>query len=243
MAETISVLKNGKEEVVRITVPEGFTAVQIADVLQKAGLECHGDFLHEAETYAPFPYMYGPEAAKVKGEGFLFADTYEIPKSCSARQIADMMYRRTDEMLTPALRKRAEERHLSIHALMTIASMVEREARIKADQVPIASVILTRLEKQMPLQIDATVQYALGRQKEELAIADTKINSPYNTYERQGLPPGPIGSPGMDAVRAVLDAAPGEYLYYVAEKDGGHVFTKTFEEHQAEIDRIYGTEG
>ena len=117
VAETISVLKNGKEEVVRITVPEGFTAVQIADVLQKAGLECHGDFLHEAETYAPFPYMYGPEAAKVKGEGFLFADTYEIPKSCSARQIADMMYRRTDEMLTPALRKRAEERHLSIHAL------------------------------------------------------------------------------------------------------------------------------
>ena len=72
MAETISVLKNGKEEVVKITVPEGFTAAQIADVLQKAGLECYGDFLHEAETYAPFPYMYGPEAAKVKGEGFLF---------------------------------------------------------------------------------------------------------------------------------------------------------------------------
>ena len=242
VAETISVLKNGKEEVVKITVPEGFTAVQIADVLQKAGLECYGDFLHEAETYAPFPYMYGPEEAKVKGEGFLFADTYEIPKSCSARQIADMMYRRTDEMLTPALRRRAEEKHLSIHALMTIASMVEREARLKEDQVPIASVILARLEKQMPLQIDATVQYALGRQKEELTIADTKIDSPYNTYERQGLPPGPISSPGMDAVRAVLDAAPGEYLYYVAEKDGRHVFTKTFEEHQAEIDRIYGTD-
>ena len=102
--------------------------------------------------------------------------------------------------------------------------------------------ILARLEKQMPLQIDATVQYALGRQKEELTIADTKIDSPYNTYERQGLPPGPISSPGMDAVRAVLDAAPGEYLYYVAEKDGRHVFTKTLEEHQAEIDRIYGTD-
>ena len=225
------------------TFRRGSTVAEtIADVLQKAGLECHGDFLHEAETYAPFPYMYGPEAAKVKGEGFLFADTYEIPKSCSARQIADMMYRRTDEMLTPALRRRAEEKHLSIHALMTIASMVEREARLKEDQVPIASVILARLEKQMPLQIDATVQYALGRQKEELTIADTKIDSPYNTYERQGLPPGPISSPGMDAVRAVLDAAPGEYLYYVAEKDGRHVFTKTLEEHQAEIDRIYGTD-
>ena len=108
------------------------------------------------------------------------------------------------------------------------------------DEIPVKE--LFRMEKQMPLQIDATVQYALGRQKEELTIADTKIDSPYNTYERQGLPPGPISSPGMDAVRAVLDAAPGEYLYYVAEKDGRHVFTKTLEEHQAEIDRIYGTD-
>ena len=120
--------------------------------------------------------------------------------------------------------------------------MVEREAKVKEDQVKIASVILSRLEKQMPLQIDATVQYALGSRKEELTVADTKIDSPYNTYLRMGLPPGPIGSPGMDAIKAVLAAQPGEYLYYVAEKNGRHVFTKTLEEHEAEIARIYGTD-
>lgn len=119
--------------------------------------------------------------------------------------------------------------------------MVEREARFKEDQVPIASVMLKRLEIGMPLQIDATIQYALGSQKEELTIADTKIDSPYNTYIHNGLPPGPIGAPGLDAIEAVLAAEPGEYLYYVAQADGHHVFTKSYEEHQAETESIYGT--
>lgn len=243
VAEAVSDLKKGKEEVVKLTVPEGFTAAQVARVLEKESMACYADFLREVETYAPFPYMYGPEAARVKGEGFLFADTYKVPKSYTARQIADMMYRRTDEMLTPELRKQAADKKLTLHELMTIASMVEREARVKDDQVKIASVILARLERKMPLQIDATVQYALGSQKEELTLADTKIDSPYNTYLRQGLPPGPISSPGIDAIKAVLAAQPGEYLYYVAEKNGRHVFTKTLEEHEAEIARIYGTDG
>lgn len=242
ISEAIGDLKKGREEMARITVPEGFTADQIAETLKKESMDCYADFLHEVETYAPFPYMYGPEAAKVKGEGFLFADTYEVPKSYTARQVADMMYRRTDEMLTPELRKQAADKKMSLHGLITIASMVEREAKVKEDQVKIASVILSRLEKQMPLQIDATVQYALGSRKEELTVADTKIDSPYNTYLRMGLPPGPIGSPGMDAIKAVLAAQPGEYLYYVAEKNGRHVFTKTLEEHEAEIARIYGTD-
>ena len=118
--------------------------------------------------------------------------------------------------------------------------MVEREARFKEDQVPIASVMLARLEKGMPLQIDATVQYALGENKAELSIGDTKVDSPYNTYLYPGLPPGPIASPGIDAVEAVLTAVPGDYLYYVAKSDGHHVFTKTFEEHEAAIREIYG---
>ena len=88
----------------------------------------------------------------------------------------------------------------------------------------------------MPLQIDA-----LGAQKEELTVADTKIDSPYNTYIHPGLPPGPIGSPGMEAIRAVLKAQPGEYLYYVAKEDGHHVFTKTYDEHRAETETIYGS--
>ena len=94
----------------------------------------------------------------------------------------------------------------------------------------------------MPLQIDATVQYVLDWNKKELSVEDTKVASPYNTYMRVGLPPGPIASPGIDAINAVLDAKAGEYLYYVATKDGHHVFSKTYEEHQAQIEKIY-TEG
>ncbi len=241
--EAIEELKSGREDVETVTVPEGYTAARIAELLKKAGISGGEDFLAEASSYAPASYMYGPEPAEIKGEGFLFADTYEIPKAYTARQICDLMYKRTDEMLAADIRKQAEKKKLTIHELMTIASMVEREARFKEDQEKIASVILARLEKGMRLQIDATVQYALGRQKAELSLGDTKVDSPYNTYIRNGLPPGPIGSPGMDAIRAVLKAEPGEYLYYVAEKDGHHVFTKTYEEHEAEVSRIYGSDG
>jgi UPF0755 protein len=175
------------------------------------------------------------------GEGFLFADTYSIPLDYTARQVCDLMYQHTDEMLTEAMRRQAAAKNLPLHSLFTLASMVEREARFKEDQVPIASVMLLRLSMGMPLQIDATIQYALGAQKAELSLADTRIDSPYNTYTHVGLPPGPIGSPGLDALQAVLAAEPGEYLYYVAEADGHHVFTRTYAEHQAETERIYGS--
>ncbi|WP_297000095.1 endolytic transglycosylase MltG [uncultured Dialister sp.] len=238
--EAMMELRSGKTESVLVTVPEGYTVHQIASLLQEAGVKGAGDFEGEAASYGPLKYQYGPLPVAVKAEGFLFPDTYNVPKEYTARQICDMMYKRTDAMLTPDIRQRAKAKHLTLHALVTLASMVEREARFKEDQVPIASVMLKRLEIGMPLQIDATIQYALGSPKEELTIADTKIDSPYNTYTHKGLPPGPIGSPGLDAIEAVLDAKPGEYLYYVAQADGHHVFTKSYEEHQAETENIYG---
>lgn len=224
-----------------VTVPEGSTVHQIAQLLAQAGIEGAADFEAEAATYGPLKYQYGPVAVPIKAEGFLFADTYSIPKEYTARQILDLMYRHTDEMLTPDIRKRAEAKHMTLHDLFTIASMVEREARFPEDQVPIASVMLKRLSIGMPLQIDATIQYALGEQKAELTIADTRIDSPYNTYTHPGLPPGPIGSPGLPAIEAVLAAEPGDYLYYVAQADGHHVFTRSYEEHQQETENIYGS--
>lgn len=238
--EAMAKLQSGETESAFVTVPEGYTVHQIAELLKQTDIVGAGDFEKEAAAYGPLKYQYGPVAAPVKGEGFLFADTYNIPKEYTARQICDMMYKRTDDMLTLDIRKRAAEKHMTLHDLLTLASMVEREARFKEDQVPIASVMLKRLQLGMPLQIDATIQYALGSQKEELTLADIRIDSPYNTYTHKGLPPGPIGSPGMDAILAVLDAEPGEYLYYVAQPDGHHVFTKTYEEHQAETANIYG---
>lgn len=239
--EAILALKSGRVDAAEVTVPEGYTVRQIAGLLYAAGIDGAEDFAAEAASYGPLPYQYGPVAAPIKGEGFLFADTYSIPLDYSARQICDLMYKHTDEMLTKDMRDQAAKKNLSLHSLFTLASMVEREARFKEDQVPIASVMLKRLALGMPLQIDATIQYALGAQKEELTLADTKIDSPYNTYTHPGLPPGPIGAPGLDALKAVLAAEPGEYIYYVAETDGHHVFTKTLEEHQAETERIYGS--
>ena len=239
--EAIAAMKSGRVEAASVTVPEGYTVRQIAGLLREAGIAGAEDFEREASSYGPLPYQYGPVAAPVKGEGFLFADTYSIPLDYTARQVCDLMYQHTDEMLTEAMRRQAAAKNLPLHSLFTLASMVEREARFKEDQVPIASVMLLRLSMGMPLQIDATIQYALGAQKAELSLADTRIDSPYNTYTHVGLPPGPIGSPGLDALQAVLAAEPGEYLYYVAEADGHHVFTRTYAEHQAETERIYGS--
>ena len=238
--EAIAELQSGRGEMVCVTIPEGYTVRQTAALLEKAGISGGKDFAETAGAYGPFDYMYGPEAPQFRGEGFLFPDTYEIPKDYTAKQICDLMYKRTDEMISPGLRERAKEKNLTVYALVTIASMVEREAKFKEDQEPIAAVILARLQKDMPLQIDATVQYALGENKPELTVADTRIDSPYNTYIRKGLPPGPVGSPGIEAVRAVLAAEPGEYLYYVAQPDGHHIFTKTYEEHRTEVEKIYG---
>ena len=225
---------------VTVTIPEGYTVSQITEALKKADIKGADDFAAEAASYGPLTYMYGPEPAQVKGEGFLFADTYDIPKDYTAKQLCDLMYDHTDKMLSPEIRREAAEKKMSLHDLMIIASMVEKEAEFREDQVPIASVILKRLEINMPLQIDATIQYALGKPKEHLSIADTRINSPYNTYRRTGLPPGPIGAPGMNAIKAVLAAKPGEYLYYVAKPDGHHIFTRTLDEHEVAVASVKG---
>jgi UPF0755 protein len=240
VARAIGELQEHKQVAAEVTIPEGYTVHQMAALFKKAGIAGADQFEETARTYGPLKYQYGPEPVKVKGEGFLFPDTYKIPVTYTAKQICDMMYRRTDEVLTSEIRKQAAQKNLTLHDLMTIASMVEKEARFKEDQQPIASVILTRLDQGMPLQIDATIQYILGAPKENLSHADTQIQSPYNTYTRSGLPPGPIGAPGLDAIKAVLAATPGEYLYYVARPDGHHVFSKTLMDHEAAIQAIYG---
>jgi UPF0755 protein len=159
--EAMTKLRSGMTESVFVTVPEGYTVHQIAALLDEAGVKGADDFEGEAASYGPLKYQYGPLPVSVKAEGFLFPDTYNIPKEYTARQICDMMYKRTDDMLTPEIRKKAQAKHLTLHALITLASMVEREARFKEDQEPIASVMLKRLSIGMPLQIDATIQYAL----------------------------------------------------------------------------------
>jgi UPF0755 protein len=133
----------------------------------------------------------------------------------------------------------AKEKDMDLRDLVNLAAMVELEAVFPEEQARIAGVFLKRLHIYMPIQSDTTIQYLLGSQKEEVTIADTKIRSPYNTYQNPGLPPGPIASPGMSAIKACLNPEVTEYLYFVAEKDGHHRFTKTYGEHLKAIEDIH----
>ena len=129
-------------------------------------------------------------------------------------------------------------KHLKLRDVVNLAAMVELEAVYPEEQPRIAGVFLKRLAIGMPIQSDTTIQYVLGAQKEIITFDDTKIQSPYNTYQNPGLPPGPIGSPGMSAIKAVLAPEETEYLYFVAEKDGHHRFSKTYNEHLRAIREI-----
>ena len=147
------------------------------------------------------------------------------------KKIINMMLQRFDEVFLPEWHKRADEMEMTINEVVTLASIIEREAKISADRPLISSVFHNRMKKGMHLESCATVQYALGEVKEVLLYEDLEIDSPYNTYVHGGLPPGPIASPGRDSLEAALYPAQSNYLYFVAKPDGSHYFSRTLAEH------------
>lgn len=214
-----------------ITVPEGYNIEQIAELLEKKGLVNREKFLGTAQN-GEFPYDYLPPAGTTgRLEGFLFPDTYQILKGWSEEQIIGIMLKRFNEVFLPEWHDRAAEIKMSVLEVVTLASIIEREAKVSADRPIISSVFHNRIEKGMQLESCATVQYALGEVKEVLLYEDLKIDSPYNTYINGGLPPGPIASPGKDSLKAALYPADSNYLYFVAKQDGSHYFSRTLAEH------------
>ncbi|MCR3921858.1 MAG: endolytic transglycosylase MltG [Firmicutes bacterium] len=219
-----------------VTIPEGYTIEQIAQRLEMTGLV-------EAKTFMELVKDSVPELGKVLPgqryamEGYLFPDTYEFDVNVTPEQILHRMQARLAEVLTPEMRARADQLGLELHEVLTLASLVEREVLAAAERDVVADVMYNRLEKQMPLQLCASVIYALGVHKTEITIQDTKVDSPYNTYQHAGLPPGPIASPGKSAINAVLYPADVDYLYYVVKGDGSgsHYFGRTLAEHNANI--------
>ena len=200
-------------------------------------------FKEAARNYTPYKYMETNNAnVKYKAEGFIFPSTYQFNDSMTEKDMLAMMVKEFNTQINhEKISEAAEKTKMSIHDIVTIASMVELEAVFKEEQPRIAGVFLRRLQIYMPIQSDTTIQYILGgEQKEEITIADTRIENPYNTYVNSGLPPGPVGSPGMDAIKAVLNPENTDYLYFVAEKDGHHRFTRTYEEHLQAIEDIHG---
>lgn len=236
--DIINDLVNGKTTAMRITIPEGYSVEQIARLLQEKGIVTADEFKKASENFAPYPYITKLTRTKYSIEGFLFPDTYELAEDMTTNDILMMMTKEFDDRFTADMRERAAELNLSLEEVITLASLVEREAQVDEERPVIAQVFLNRLYKQMPLQSCATIQYILGNPKVELSVQDTQIKSPYNTYQNMGLPPGPIANPGIASIKAVLFSQPTEYLYFVADKDGRHHFSRTYEEHLKAIQEV-----
>lgn len=228
----------GDTTVVKFTIPEGFGIKEIAKRLADEGLVDEQEFLAEAKDFAPYDYMKKRPNVRYAAEGYLFPDTYVIHSDVSAEGIMKMMAEDFDTRLTPALRQQAAAKGLSIHDLVTLASLVEKEARYDEDRPIIAQVFFKRLQMGMPLQSDTTLQYLMAGPKEDVSIEDTKIDSPYNTYQHEGLPPGPIASPGMKSILAVLNPANTDYLYFVADRQGHNHYSQTYDEHLAIVEQV-----
>jgi UPF0755 protein len=247
--EIIAKLNAGEvvaEETIRFTIPEGYTVMQIADKLAQEGIVDKAKFLAltaRPELFQASSLRHIPEDAPLKNklEGYLFPETYELKKGSTEEDIIRRMSAELDEKLAElpdGWERRLEKLGLSIHQLLTIASLIEREVVVDKERPIVAGVIYNRLAKNMPLQIDATVQYALEEHKERLYYKDYyETDSPYNTYKIIGLPPGPIASPGLESIRAALYPEKTSYFYYVTKKDGSneHLFAETLSEHEANI--------
>ena len=176
-------------------------------------------------------------------EGMLFPDTYLIPTGSSATEIVSIMYKNFQYKAAPVLEQIGKKK-LTQTEILTLASLIEREAKYYNDRRIVAGILLNSLDTQMPLQVDATVQYALGFDetantwwKKDLSVTDLRIDSPYNTYTNQGLPPRPICNPGLSSINAVIAPKESDYWYYLHDPSGGVHYGKTIEEHNTNISK------
>lgn len=233
MKEIVDCISRGKVASYRLTIPEGYTVNQIEDLLVQKGIADRARFQKAFKANYPFSFLADiPETGPERLEGFLFPATYELRPGMSEEEIIKLMLQRFQTAFTPELQQRAKEMGLSVREVVTLASLVEREAKLEQERPQIAAVFLNRLQQGIRLESCATVQYILGKQKETLTNKDLQNPSPYNTYLHMGLPPSPIANPGLSSIKAVLYPADVDYLFFVARGDGSHHFSNTFREHQ-----------
>ncbi|MCC6442304.1 MAG: endolytic transglycosylase MltG [Armatimonadetes bacterium] len=234
LMEIIDKLFRGDTLSLRVTVPEGYTIERIAALLKEKKLADERKFVQSARfNSARFQDMLDVPTASL--EGYLFPDTYLIPKVTNEEAIVRMMLDAFKKKVLGPMDEAIQASGKNLHKIVTMASLVEREARQPKERPMVAAVLWNRLKIGMRLQCDATVQYALGKHKSRLLYDDLKVESPYNTYLNAGLPPGPIASPGLASIEAALKPAQEDALYYVARADGSHIFTRTLDEHRKAI--------
>lgn len=232
--EIVELLESGRVRQHAVLHPEGATVAELARLLESERLATAEDVTRAATSDRL------RQALDIEGpslEGYLFPDTYQFVRGMSVDEMLTRMVQRMRGKLTPEIQARARERGLSVHQLLTLASIIEREAVDPSEQKLISAVFWNRLRLDMPLQADPTVQYAAAKERRALTRSDLVNDHPYNTYVRRGLPPGPIASPGLGAIEAALDPAPVKYLYFVARDDRRHHFSTTVAEHNAAVAR------
>ncbi len=236
-SEIATVLTEGKVRMMTIKIPEGWNRRQIGDYLARKGLvKNRAEFIKITEDPAVLRKHKIPGKST---QGYLFPDTYSVPYGFSARRLQDVMIRQFRQKMknvgAPTNMTPAE-----LHERLILASIVEREAVRPAERPMMAQVFLNRLEKGIPLESCATIQFLFEKPRPRLFYRDLKIPSPYNTYIHKGLPPGPISSPGLAALKASFNPKPGPYLFFVLKPDRSHHFSTTFAEHVAAKKRYLG---
>ena len=220
-------------ELMRLVIPEGLSRREIAPRAQATGVE--GDYLEASAAGSRISYRrYGLEQPPPTLEGFLFPATYELRRGASARALVDKQLAAFRENFARIDLSHARRKNLTVYDVVTIASMVERETRVPRERPLVAAVIYNRLHARQPLGIDATIRYALGNWTRPLTRSELALDSPYNTRTRAGLPPTPIGNPGLASLEAAAHPARVGYLYYVVKPGtcGEHAFSSTFAEFQ-----------
>lgn len=229
--EVLDALEKGEGLVTRVRIVEGWALWDIVPALAERLAVPEDSVLAAVRDTALLRRLGVPRGIRDM-EGYLFPDTYDFPVGATARQAIIYMIRRFERVWTPEWEARAAERKLTRHQVITLASIVEKEVRRGSERPTVAGVYSNRLRRGMMLQADPTIQYALGRRRPQRVLyRDLRVNSPYNTYRRVGLPPGPIASPGAKSIEAALYPADVPYLYFVAHPDGHHEFRATYREH------------
>jgi UPF0755 protein len=233
-AEILSKLLNGQVLLRPLTIPEGLTITQIADLVSQQGLTDRAEFIRLAKDQT-FVTSLGIKAETL--EGYLYPDTYKFPRPVKAREVLVAMVEKLRQMVRPDLLARMQELKMTMHEVLTFASIIEKETGSGGERPEISAVFHNRLKKHIPLQSDPTVIYGLSEFDGNLRKKDLSSPSPYNTYRVQGLPPGPIANPGIQAIRATLYPSDSRSLYFVSRNDGTHQFSATLIEHNQAVEK------
>lgn len=232
LQEIVDMIVNGRVVNISFTIPEGYTVKQIGEMLVNKGITTAEEWNEAINQDYDYSFLKDiPLEQEARLEGFLFPDTYYISEDTNAKKIVNLMLNSFKNIWEKEFAKQAGNRDMNIKEIITLASLIEKEAKIEKERNTISGVIMNRLQKGMLLQVDATVLYCLSQHKDIITYDDLEVDSFYNTYKYTGLPPGPIACPGRASIDAALNPEKHSFYYYCSRGDGSHCFSITYAEH------------